>query len=199
MHISLDAFGTFAAMWMLEDRLGEVKRERLFISWVALCAAVNVALPGSYMVPVVELLHVGTAALFFVSFVIAFKKPKSRSKWVTLATVVGFLACVSDLLVQVGVVETLSIPRLTPFAFFTLLFTSSVSLFGQFLDTFRAAQRSNEDLARVVKKKEEELSRQHERLRELEAERAAAQERSRLMRELHDGMGGHLVLRPRVE
>ncbi|HEX2546739.1 MAG TPA: ATP-binding protein, partial [Ramlibacter sp.] len=44
-----------------------------------------------------------------------------------------------------------------------------------------------------VRRKSEELERTHEQLRAIEATRAQAQERSRIMQDMHDGLGSQLV------
>jgi signal transduction histidine kinase len=51
----------------------------------------------------------------------------------------------------------------------------------------------NRDLELRVEEKRSELERNYQRLRQLEAERAVSAERERLMREMHDGVGGQLA------
>ncbi|MGF1468541.1 MAG: ATP-binding protein [Sandaracinaceae bacterium] len=57
----------------------------------------------------------------------------------------------------------------------------------------RAAALHHEQLAATVQAREVELTREFARTRALEAERAVAEERERLLREMHDGVGGNLV------
>lgn len=51
----------------------------------------------------------------------------------------------------------------------------------------------NAELERRVQEKHDELERNHARLRRLEAERAVLGERERILRDMHDGLGGQLV------
>lgn len=55
------------------------------------------------------------------------------------------------------------------------------------------AETANEALAQAIAAKSAELERSYERLRESERESAQAQERARLSREMHDGLGAHLI------
>lgn len=62
-----------------------------------------------------------------------------------------------------------------------------------FLGALREAERLNEELEERVARKHAELEANFLRLRELERGRVVSAERERLMREMHDGMGGQLV------
>ena len=55
------------------------------------------------------------------------------------------------------------------------------------------SEELNAELEQRVADKHSELERNYGRLRELERERAIAGERERIMRDMHDGMGGQLV------
>lgn len=64
------------------------------------------------------------------------------------------------------------------------------------LDFARAmgeAERLNRELEQRVRDKHAELERNYAALRVLESARAVAEERERIMRDMHDGMGGQLV------
>jgi signal transduction histidine kinase len=65
------------------------------------------------------------------------------------------------------------------------------------LDRFIGALRQTESLIAVleerVERKRGELAESYERLREVEGSRVLAEERERMMREIHDGLGSHLV------
>ena len=64
------------------------------------------------------------------------------------------------------------------------------------LDFARAmgeAERLNRELEQRVRDKHAELERNYEALHALESGRAVAEERERIMRDMHDGMGGQLV------
>jgi signal transduction histidine kinase len=55
------------------------------------------------------------------------------------------------------------------------------------------ARALNRDLEQRVEEKRGELERNYQRLRQLESERAVSAERERLIREMHDGVGGQLA------
>ncbi|MBL8341186.1 MAG: hypothetical protein JNL30_06925 [Rubrivivax sp.] len=63
----------------------------------------------------------------------------------------------------------------------------------RFVHTLDAAELLAVDLEALVRERTAELSTQFERVRELERRQTIATERERLMRDMHDGVGGHLV------
>jgi signal transduction histidine kinase len=82
---------------------------------------------------------------------------------------------------------------LTPYlASGTVLFTgwTMVSDVALALDD---AQRLNRELEQRVRDKHDELERNYALLRRLERDRAVSEERDRIMRDMHDGMGAQLV------
>lgn len=72
-----------------------------------------------------------------------------------------------------------------------LIFTAV--LFGQFVDNRRELVVLNRDLEQRVQSKSAELELSYARLAELERERALAEARERLRRDVHDGLGGYLA------
>jgi len=83
--------------------------------------------------------------------------------------------------------------RLLPFAIPAASVIIAVTLTRRFLVTFRRARNLNVELEERVEEKHAELERNFERMHDLEENRAVAGERERIMREMHDGVGGHLV------
>jgi signal transduction histidine kinase len=63
----------------------------------------------------------------------------------------------------------------------------------RFVETLNAAELLNIDLEALVRERTAELQAQFERVRDLERRQTIAAERERLMRDMHDGVGGHLV------
>ena len=63
----------------------------------------------------------------------------------------------------------------------------------RFVQTLNAVELLNIDLEGMVQARTAELQEQFQRVRELERREAIANERERLMRDMHDGVGGHLV------
>lgn len=73
-------------------------------------------------------------------------------------------------------------------------------LAGRFVRALHALEDVNQTLERRVGEREQELAGNYVRLFALEREHAAAQERQRIMRDIHDGLGSRLfVLLSRVE
>lgn len=66
-------------------------------------------------------------------------------------------------------------------------------LLAQFIEARREAEALNRDLEARVRDKAAELEAEHARRLQLEAERAVMEERERLMRDMHDGVGGQLA------
>lgn len=82
---------------------------------------------------------------------------------------------------------------LLPWALAALLGSAAWLLLARFVETLNAAELLNVDLEALVQARTAELQAQFERVRELERREAIAAERERLMRDMHDGVGGHLV------
>jgi signal transduction histidine kinase len=66
-------------------------------------------------------------------------------------------------------------------------------LLSRFVDARRETEQLNLDLERRVREKTEEIEVNYRRLRVMEQERALTGERERIMRDMHDGLGGHLI------
>ncbi len=80
-----------------------------------------------------------------------------------------------------------------PYAAPPVLVGMGWALLRRFVGALRHSEALVADLVRRVELKRRELARSHARLREVERIRILAGERERLMREMHDGLGTHLV------
>ena len=69
----------------------------------------------------------------------------------------------------------------------------SVLLIRRFATALDTAESLNEELEQRVRQKTVELDRQYARTRELERRQVLDDERRRLLGEMHDGLGGHIV------
>jgi len=74
-----------------------------------------------------------------------------------------------------------------------LLLTVGVLLTERFVQAMRESADVSATLAARVRKREDELLVYHERLRQLERERAASEERQRILQDVHDGLGSQLL------
>ena len=110
-----------------------------------------------------------------------------------IATLVALLACaLHDLLVVAGVLSVKG--QAWVFWGFVVMLISFAGISGQYVvSTLNRAERSNEELERHVARKTQELEQSYAQLRENEREAARTQERERLLREMHDGLGAQLM------
>ena len=83
--------------------------------------------------------------------------------------------------------------HLRPYAVLPLFLAIGWLLTRRYLDALDAAQRLSASLHGEVQAQRQALERNFERLRLAEREQAQSQERTRLMRDLHDGLGLHLL------
>lgn len=83
-------------------------------------------------------------------------------------------------------------------AYLTFAVPAVFMVFGSMLlhrhaAALRAVEQANLTLERKVEEKTRDLAANYQRLSILEAQRARSEERDRLVRDMHDGVGGHLV------
>jgi signal transduction histidine kinase len=67
------------------------------------------------------------------------------------------------------------------------------ALVDRFVHSLNETERLNTELERRVAQKHAELEQNYHRMNELERQRAVAAERQRIMSDMHDGVGGHLI------
>ena len=80
-----------------------------------------------------------------------------------------------------------------PYAAPLVLLGMGWALIRRFVGALRQSEALAGDLEERVQGKREELARSYERLREVDRSRVLAEERERILREMHDGLGSHLV------
>lgn len=97
-----------------------------------------------------------------------------------------------DLLLLWGVLPA-DWPSILFWGFVVLLMGMAATSGRYVVLTLNRAERSNEELELHVARKTEELEHSYARLRESEQEGARVQERERLLRDMHDGLGAQLM------
>jgi signal transduction histidine kinase len=97
-----------------------------------------------------------------------------------------------DALVSLNVIRTETLYYL-PYAQALVLGAFAFLLGQRYLGSVSAAEQLNRTLEDRIRRKEQELDDMFEQRQQLETERLLAEERERLTREIHDGLGGHLV------
>ena len=82
---------------------------------------------------------------------------------------------------------------LMPLGLPLLMLAVAALLVRRFVETLGGYEKLNSELVHLVAERERELTNSYEKLRNLDQQRATAEERQRLMRDMHDGIGSHLM------
>jgi signal transduction histidine kinase len=186
------------AFVLFAHRLGRRRHptiERLLIPYAAAALALF-AVDHRYFHPLFNTL--GGAALglcLWAAFVIAHattREDRTTAIGYALVAFVAIAMLAHDFARQVG---WLAPPgrHLTPWLTPLLVVGFGGGLTRRFIQAFREAENRRDLLALRVAEKHAELETQFGEVRALERERLLARERERIMREMHDGVGGQLV------
>ena len=118
---------------------------------------------------------------------------RSRELWaIVIALVIGLVLGVHDL----GLLAGWGWPEhiyLMPFSTLIIVASFLYAVRNRYLGALSQVEQSNEVLAVRLAERSEQLSAQHERLREAERQQALLLERQRLMQDMHDGLGSSLL------
>jgi signal transduction histidine kinase len=106
--------------------------------------------------------------------------------------VVAVGASIHDLMLARGIIATGTALALN-WAGPLLLIALATPLVDGFVRVLREAEKARTELESRVREREQLLKRNFERLRESERVQAQAQERSRIMQDMHDGLGSQLL------
>jgi signal transduction histidine kinase len=118
--------------------------------------------------------------------------PRTEIATLALCLILCLAFGLHDYLVHFAFVGV-SRPLMLQFAGPVILLSFGALLTTRFVREYRRAENLNAELEERVRAKHGELEANFERMRELEREHVLALERARLMREVHDGIGGQLV------
>lgn len=176
-----------------------LSRRRLEIALVAtelLLASIAAAVPALYAFTAIlawSTTNALIAGCLVVLMALASRERRIRHPWVLrVVCVVAVLFLAHDLASTIALRPLLGL-WLTPYlASSTVLFTGW-TMVGDVARALDDAQRLNRELEQRVRDKHAELERNYALLRRLERDRAVSEERDRIMRDMHDGMGGQLV------
>ena len=122
----------------------------------------------------------------------AMTTPTFLVKSIVLAIAVALAAAVHDFLVYVGVLPYGS-PELLNIATPVLLIALGAALIDRFVRSLADVEKTNTELESRIHEREQLLKRNFDRLRESERVKASAQERQRIMQDMHDGLGSQLL------
>jgi signal transduction histidine kinase len=197
MHGALDLFILAFAVWA--HRYVGVRRprvERALLGAAALSAAVTWLVPVVWFYPAVNILHAACflAAIYATVLILrhALRSPPLEAAVYVPAGFAVMGIAVHDLLLQFGVTRP-GAPFLLPYLVPLMLVTFGSTLVLRFASALRSAESLNRELETRVAEKHRELASSYEARRELERDKLLAEERERLVREMHDGLGGQLV------
>lgn len=87
----------------------------------------------------------------------------------------------------------IELPRYQPYAYVPMFVMIGWMLIDRFVRSLNESEKLNAELEQRVAQKHAELARSYERMQAMERQQAVVEERSRLMRDMHDGIGAHLI------
>ena len=197
IHVAIDASAVCTVFFVHRYfGLRHRRRERALIAFACVSAgATALSIPGHFHW-VVLVLH--SASVLLVVYMSAIAAAALRGLgWADRVPWFGFLGVVMgvaamDLLAQAEIRDFTS-TRYFPYMIPAMTIFVGTSLTFRFLRQFARARNMNVELEQRVREKHSELEANFVRLRELEDARVLLAERERIMREVHDGLGGQLV------
>ncbi len=169
--------------------LGLLAQALAFTAWFAF-------VPPIHRFSVVVMWGIATLllAMYFLTLVMpAGRTGRLRSPRSTLVPGLVAIVCGVHDVVSVMTGHLIWGVLLTPYLPALGMLAGGWSVLTHLSDGLTEAETLNRELEQRVRDKATELERNYDRLRQLERERAVAQERDRIMRDMHDGMGGQLV------
>lgn len=119
------------------------------------------------------------------------RRPSSDARLLVAAAWILLVVALRDLGIETG---TLGFkPLYFSYCIGFVLFAVAAVQLQRFARAFDAAERARDELDLRVREKSAELEQNLVRVKDLEREQALSTERERIMQDMHDGLGGHLV------
>ena len=198
VHPALDFFLIALTPWI--HRLLDLRRPRVELAaafTAALSLGVAAFVPVESFYPAANWMHVLAIPWAIYPTTLVIRRRDARALGRFERAIYAPVALVSlglglhDAAIQFGLIRDglFLIPFIAPL----ILPTFGATLTRRFVEARRVVEATARELEDRVEARERELARNYERLQDLERERAASEERQRLTREMHDGLGGHLV------
>lgn len=193
---ALDQFAVFLALFF--HRLVRVSRpriERALMAFSLVAATAAVATPRPHFATAMIVTHTAITVIGAYVTVLAWLHRRSLTRAEAVVYLGAWLLQLGfsthDLGIQFGLWRGIGYTIPYTVSCMMLAFGSTLTL--QFVRALQEARSLNQTLEERVREREEALSRQFMRTRELERRDILSRERQRLMREMHDGLGGQLV------
>jgi signal transduction histidine kinase len=118
--------------------------------------------------------------------------PSFMLQGVVAALLLALAAAIHDYLVYIGM-RPFASPELLNIATPVLLIALGATLIDRFVRSLADVEKTNTELETRIHEREQLLKRNFDRLRESERLKASAQERQRIMQDMHDGLGSQLL------
>lgn len=174
--------------------------------WMEIGMFSSVALHGVVTLPwLASAEHIAALSVYAYAIVLLFTIPAAvlalRASWhvrswpcliVAAISVLGFPLAVHDLMLQ-NYSQDLEQVYLLPLAQISFCIMFAIIIHQRYISGIESLERSHEVLAQRLQERETELEESHARLREVERRELLSKERQRLMRDMHDGVGGSLT------
>ncbi len=196
VNAALDQFAVFLALFF--HRLVRVRRPRVE---AALWTFSILALAGAFLTPrpafadVMIVTHATITLIGAYVTVLSWLHRRALTRLEARVCLGAWTAqlCFSahDLGIQLGLWR--GVGYTIPYTVSCMMLAFGTTLALRFVRARREARALNQTLEQRVHEREEELQRQFARTRELERRDILGRERQRLMREMHDGLGGQLM------
>lgn len=193
---ALDQFAVFLALFF--HRLLGVRRprtERVLVGFGVVAALGAAFVPRPWFAETMMLTHSGITLIGAYVTALSWVYRRTLTPLEARIYLGAWLAQLAfsahDLGIQLGLWR--GVGYTLPYTVSCMMLAFGTTLALRYVRTLREALALNETLEHRVREREAELSRQFDRSRELERRDILSRERQRLMREMHDGLGGHLV------
>jgi signal transduction histidine kinase len=196
-NAAVEPFVATLVVWVHRIQgLERPRAERVLLGFAAACATTTWLLPRSSFYPTVIWLHLGALAIGGYAASEVLRRWRSYPRWQAwiygVGGALGLFFAAHDLGIQFDWLPATR-AQLFPFVAPTLLTCFGATLVARFVASLRAAEALSRELEQRVEEKRVALEQSYARMRDLEHAHVLAHERERLMREMHDGLGGHLV------
>jgi len=184
------------------QRLHKRPQRWLTVALLVLTAICNlVALPALSAFPSVvltaPLFYMAITPLAMLTFGYALRnawKTRSREVWMMATWIFAGAACgIHDVSLQNNWIGPESM-YLFPYAIIGMFFMFTHIMFTRYMGAISEVEQLNEGLAERLQAREAELAQSYQRLRDVEQREMLSQERQRLMRDMHDGVGSSLAM-----
>jgi signal transduction histidine kinase len=87
----------------------------------------------------------------------------------------------------------IDLPRYQPFAYMPMFIMIGWILIDRFVKSLNESEKLNAELEQRVAQKHVELEHSYQRMQQMERQQAIVEERGRIMRDMHDGIGAQLI------